>query len=186
VTDWAAVYQELVSIDTADSADTKVGGQIIIIPQVARAPVCVSRVSCVNKAPTAKDDRVASLATALSDLERDCPDRVGARDWQYAFEDARYFLAQWGSEAERLGWTANDLFGLPPIPEKPAPNYRRLARFDQVGLVWLLHGRKVVALSADRAVIATPSEASIRSASYPQSIQRGTITFYWPGRVGHG
>jgi hypothetical protein len=31
-----------------------------------------------------------------------------------------------------LGWTAQDLFGLPPVPEKPAPNYRRLSRYDEV------------------------------------------------------
>jgi hypothetical protein len=64
------------------------------------------------------------------------------------------------------------------MPKPPAWNYRRLARLDQVGLVWLLHGRKVVARSADQVVIATRSEASICSASYPRSIQRGTIAFH--------
>lgn len=177
MTDWAAVYQELVSIDTVDSVDTNRRQNDPRYAGALAARICVNRVNCVTKTPEAKDDRVASLATALSDLERGCPDHVGTRDWQYAVEDGRYFLAQWGSEAERLGWTADDLFGLPPIPEKPAPNYQRLARFDQVGLVWLLHGRKVVVFSTDRAVIATPREASIRRAGYPGSIQRGSITF---------
>jgi hypothetical protein len=47
--------------------------------------------------------------------------------------------------------------------------YRRLARTDQVGLIWLLHGREVVGVSSDSAAIATPSE--VRKAIYPQSIQ---------------
>jgi hypothetical protein len=140
-----AIRRGLRSIDTVDTTDKKAGGLSTITPQVAQAPVCVNRVNCVTKAPEARDDRVAPLTTALSDLERDCPDHVGTRDWQYAVEDGRYFLAQWGSEAQRLGWTADDLFGRPDMPKSPAWNYRRLARLDQVGLVWLLHGRKVSA-----------------------------------------
>jgi hypothetical protein len=40
-------------------------------------------------------------------------------------------------------------------PEKPAPNYRRLSRYDKTGLVWLLRGRRVVEFTNDRAVIET-------------------------------
>jgi len=118
---------------------------------------------------------------AFEELERRRPERVDDADWHQAATDGRQFLSQWGEEAERLGWTADDLFGLPPIPKQPAWDWHRLARIDQVGLVWLLRGRKVVALSVDQAVIATPSEASIRSASYPRSIQRGTIAFHRRG-----
>jgi hypothetical protein len=39
-------------------------------------------------------------------------------------------------------------------PEQRGPNYRRLSRYDVIGLIWL-HGRPVVALTADRAVIST-------------------------------
>ena len=41
------------------------------------------------------------------------------------------------------------------LPEKPTPNYRRLSRYDQTGLIWLLHGRRVVELTKDKAVIET-------------------------------
>jgi hypothetical protein len=44
-------------------------------------------------------------------------------------------------------WTADDLFGLPPIREKPAPNYRRLSRYDLTGLVWMLRGRPIVSMA---------------------------------------
>jgi hypothetical protein len=48
-----------------------------------------------------------------------------------------------------------DLFGLHDPSERRGPNYRRLSRYDVTGLIWLLHGRPIVALAADRAVIGT-------------------------------
>lgn len=47
--------------------------------------------------------------------------------------------------------------GLAEPPERPSPFYRRLSRHDATGLVRLLRGRQVVALTADAAVIATPN-----------------------------
>ena len=53
------------------------------------------------------------------------PDHVPIGRWQQAVEDGRWFLARWGKQAEALGWTARDLFGLhqpPPLshPRRPA------------------------------------------------------------------
>jgi hypothetical protein len=90
---------------------------------------------------------------ALDHLERVCPDLVAADDWRQALADGRQFLAQWGDQAAALGWTADDLFGLYDPPERPGPNYRRLGRYDGMGLIWLLHGRPVVAFTATAAVI---------------------------------
>jgi hypothetical protein len=42
----------------------------------------------------------------------------------------------WGAKALELGWTGEDLFGLDPV----AP----MARYDAIGLVWLLRGREHV------------------------------------------
>ena len=75
--------------------------------------------------------------------------------WQEAVADAVSFVAQWGEQAAALGWTARDLFGLADVPDRPASNYQRLSRYDLTGLVWLLHGRRVVALTEDTAVIET-------------------------------
>jgi hypothetical protein len=61
--------------------------------------------------------------------------------------------ASWGAQAQALGWTARELFGLHPVPERPAANYRRLSRYDHTGLIWLLPGRAVVALTATEAAI---------------------------------
>jgi hypothetical protein len=96
---------------------------------------------------------LALLASALATLEGQCPDLVSVSDWQQAVDDGRRFIVQWGRQAEALGWTAEDLFGLADVPERPAASYRRLSRYDAIGLIWLLHGRPVVILRADSAVI---------------------------------
>jgi hypothetical protein len=98
-----------------------------------------------------------SYASALATLRAECPAYVDAADWQQAIEDGHRFVTQWGKQAEGLGWAPADLFGLHTPPEKPAPNYRRLSRYDQTGLIWLLHGRRVVDLTNDKAVIETPT-----------------------------
>jgi hypothetical protein len=80
--------------------------------------------------------------------------------WQRAIEDGRVFLAKWGEQAEALLWTVADLFGLHPPPERPHPSYNRLSRYDCTGLVWLLEGREVVALTDLSASIRNPKSGS--------------------------
>jgi hypothetical protein len=58
------------------------------------------------------------------------------------------FLSRWGAKAHDLGWTAPDLFGLHPS----AP----LARYDCIGLVWMLRRRYVMALTETSAAIVAP------------------------------
>jgi hypothetical protein len=96
-----------------------------------------------------------AISAALAALEYRQPDLVSAVDWQRAVDDGRRFIVQWGKQAEELGWTVEELFGLHDPPEQPGPTYRRLSRYDVMGLIWLLHGQPVVALTADRAVIGT-------------------------------
>jgi hypothetical protein len=99
--------------------------------------------------------RRGTYSQALAALHAERPAYVDAADWQQAIEDAHGFVTQWGKQAVALGWAPADLFGLHTPPEKPAPNYRRLSRYDQTGLIWLLHGRRVVALTKNTAVIQT-------------------------------
>jgi hypothetical protein len=73
--------------------------------------------------------------------------------WQQCVEDGHRFLAQWGNQAEALGWTGRDLFGLASLPDNPHPSYRRLSRYDETGLIWLLRGRQVLALTEGIAAI---------------------------------
>jgi hypothetical protein len=92
-------------------------------------------------------------------LEARCPDHVPVERWQNAVDDGRVFLARWDEQAEALGWTARDLFGLHTPPEKPRPSYWRLSRYDATGLIWLLCGREVVALTEATAAIQNPTGA---------------------------
>jgi hypothetical protein len=105
--------------------------------------------------------RLSRFFRAFQELERRCPAHVDPPDWLKAVEDGRKFLASWGQQAEALGWTARELFGLHPVPERPAPSYRRLSRYDETGLIWLLRGRPVVALTASEAAIRGHSGATV-------------------------
>jgi hypothetical protein len=78
-------------------------------------------------------------------------DGFGDARWPSLVDDTEVFLARWGEAAHLLGWTALDLFGVHPAA--PA------ARFDVMGLLPLLRGDSVVALTKDEARIRRPSRA---------------------------
>jgi hypothetical protein len=101
----------------------------------------------------------APFAKTLAALEQRCPDYVEEDRRRQCVADAEYFLARWGEQAEALGWTARDLFGLHKPPEKPHPSYSRLSRYDATGLIWLLQGREVIALAEATAAIQGPTGA---------------------------
>jgi len=101
--------------------------------------------------------RFGRFGRSFSALEARCPDHVPVERWEQAVEDGKRFLAKWGTQAEALGWTSADLFGLAPVPEQPHPSYRRLSRYDCTGLIWLLQGRPVVALTEATAAIENPT-----------------------------
>jgi hypothetical protein len=67
--------------------------------------------------------------------------------WSQFLLDARRFLGKWGAKAARLGWSVEDVLGMHPL----APE----ARYDAVGLVPLIRGNEVVAISKHRATIRT-------------------------------
>jgi hypothetical protein len=101
--------------------------------------------------------RFGRFGRTCQELERRCPDLIEPSRWEQAIRDAHAFLSVWGEKADALGWTARDLFGLHPVPERPAASFQRLARYDSTGLIWLLHGRPIVALTVETAAIQTAS-----------------------------
>jgi hypothetical protein len=117
------------------------------------------KVQEVQKAETAESGGAERdpYASALAVLRAKCPAHVPEDRWREAITDATAFATEWGAEAHSLGWTERELFGLHPAPEQPAADCDRLARLDDMGLVWLLRGRPVVALTA--------TEASFRCSS---------------------
>jgi hypothetical protein len=106
-------------------------------------------------------DTFCRFCRTLDNLERRCPAYADAAAWQRAIKDGRRFLSRWGGQAEVLGWTPADLFGLHTPLERPPSSYRRLARYDQAGLIWLLHGRPVIGLTETVATILAPSGAKL-------------------------
>jgi len=103
--------------------------------------------------------RFGRFGRTYTALETRCPDHVPVDRWQRCVEDGRRFLARWGDQAEGLGWAARDLFGLHQPPAPPHPSYSRLARYDETGLIWLLQGRPVVALTEATAAIQSSTGA---------------------------
>jgi hypothetical protein len=69
-----------------------------------------------------------------------------SRRWPRFIDDARRLLADGTiARAVELGWDAFDLFGC----DAEAP----YARIDQMGLVWLVAGNRVLSISSSAAVI---------------------------------
>jgi hypothetical protein len=89
------------------------------------------------------------------------PTYIEEARWRQCVEDGSRFLAVWGEQAEALGWTSADVFGLHDPPTTPHPSYSRLSRYDATGLIWLLEGRRVTALTAETAAIENPTTGTI-------------------------
>src|SRR5262249_12731859 len=108
-----------------------------------------------------QNSRAQKLGSVLVALESRCPDLVPLDRWQQAVTDGKTFLSRWGDQAQALGWTAKDLFGLVAVPEHAKPSFNRLSRYDETGLIWLLGGRRVVALTEGTAAIQNPASGSV-------------------------
>jgi hypothetical protein len=118
----------------------------------------VNAENAVSPTPT-PFPRLSRLSRTLSALESRCPELVLVARWQQCVEDGRRFLATWGEQAEALGWTPRDLFGLSPVPEHLHPSFSRLSRYDHTGLIWLLQGCPVIVLTEATAAIQNPGGA---------------------------
>ncbi len=110
----------------------------------------VARVVLLHCPPGVPEAWVQGVADLLA---MPCPVSCQDAKWQALREDAYTFLRDHAALAHGLGWTALDLFGV--HPEKPQ------VRFDCMGLVPLLNGARVTALSDLEAVIEKPSGARL-------------------------
>jgi hypothetical protein len=79
--------------------------------------------TCAKSAISAKSP--SPYQSEFDGLERRCPEVIEPERWQQTVEDGRQFLATWGEQAKDLGWTAQELFGLHPVPAKPHPSFQR-------------------------------------------------------------
>jgi hypothetical protein len=108
-----------------------------------------------------KAPKVLQYQQTFGLLQLSPPAHIPEDRWTQCIKDGRAFLHQWGEQAQALNWSSADLFGLHRPPATPHPSYRRLSRYDCTGLVWLLEGREVVALTDAIASIRNPVSGSI-------------------------
>ncbi len=118
-----------------------------VIDFLTRPVARVVLLHCPPGVPEAWTQGVADLLAMARPAS--CPEAK----WQVSCEDAYRFLRDHAARAHGLGWTEYDLFGVHPV--KP------WARFECMGLVPLLNGARVTALSDLEAVIEKPSGARL-------------------------
>jgi hypothetical protein len=98
------------------------------------------------------------------------PADVPPRRWLRFIDDCGLFLdGAWASRAVELGWGPLDLFG--------CDRERPFARIDHASLLWLLNGRKLIALTADMAVIETPTGG--RQTYRRRLVEDGGVVLAW-------
>lgn len=109
----------------------------------------------------------------------DAPADVPPRRWLRFIDDCGRFLdGGWARQAAAFGWGPLDLFG--------CDRERAFARVDHAGLLWLLNGRKLMALTADTATIETLS-GTHQTYRRRRSIAYGEVALPWElGPLGSG
>jgi len=90
--------------------------------------------------------------------------------WNQLIDDSGRFLDRWAVQVAAMGWTTQEVFGV--HPGKPD------ARIDLKGLVPCIGGREVVAVSADSAIIQTPSGAHQRIFRRADIQSRGRVPLW--------
>jgi hypothetical protein len=94
------------------------------------------------------------------------PCHIPPMRWGRFIDDCRRFLDEgWAAHAMALAWEPLELFGCDRIMP--------LARLDRAGLLWLLDGRKLLALTRDTAAISALSGANLTF--YRRQLETGGV-----------
>jgi len=137
---------------------------VTALPEPATAPPLPTTERAFATCCEAEDERAAIVehdghiprvwAEGFARLDPDRPPGdVPAKRWQRFVDDVGRFLdSDLAAVAAALGWTPHDLFG--------ADRDRPFVRLDRQGLCWLLNGNRLIALTAETAVIQMRTGAS--------------------------
>src|SRR5262249_55977893 len=139
-------------------------------PRSSDAPATISAATQERSAPEPLIPREWVQGVAQLDQDRP-PADVPRHRWTQIVEDCLAFLNS--PEAERaaqLGWRTTELFGC-------KPNYP-LSYLGEAGLLWHVHGGRIVQLHRDWAVIDFPVNRSPRTYSRREMDQK-KITLPW-------
>ena len=128
----------------------------------------VARVVLLGVPPGVPEAWVQGVADLLA---MTCPASCPDAKWQVLREDAYHFLRDHAARAHELGWTALDLFGAHPG--------KSWVRFDCMGLVPLLNGARVTALSGIEAVIEKSSGARLTFRRHTKAPDETCLVWSW-------
>jgi hypothetical protein len=135
--------------DVAATGDRKSLYFEIVADRVPSVPTATSHVQIARSVEGSVPAEWHAILAGLK--RRDPVDWLSPERWHGLISDAEGFLSDWGSTAHLLGWTALDLFGV--HPNAPA------ARFDVMGLILILNGAAVLALTNHTATMRRVSGA---------------------------
>ena len=105
----------------------------------AHKPAVLAFLASQRPAPTEWVAGVASLI-GMDPMPGYTKDR-----WRVLVRDAEHFIDTWAGQAAALGWSTVEAFGC----HRWAP----VERYDAAGLVMMLNGKRIVAMTDDDAVI---------------------------------
>jgi hypothetical protein len=135
------------------SGDRKVKQFESVTPSVPSVPSATTNFGEGRAARTFEDTPAGWHAISEEMKQLPAPEWVGVDRWFEMIEDADAFLSSWSNAARDLGWTALNLFGVHAV----APG----ARYDVMGLVAVLRGGTVSALTDRTAAIRQPSGSTL-------------------------
>jgi len=126
--------------------------QVIDHLQHAREGVGEPAAESIEKGAAAPVKMVPTWAEGVARLATMAPPRTyPAHAWQQLVVDAERFLDDWAAQAAALGWPTWELFG--------CCRHAPWGRIQGMGLVLLLRGDEIAALTAAEAVIRTRTGA---------------------------
>ena len=131
--------------DTSFSQVSKNGGRVSKTVRSAALEAPPAGTCAPADVPAEWVQGVARLA------EMPCPARFPVAKWPQVITDAAAFLERWAAQAAALGWPSWELFGC----HRRAP----WQRLDAMGLVLLLRGKELAALTGGEAAIRTATGA---------------------------
>jgi hypothetical protein len=137
-------YSDLI-FDTSSRQVSKNGGRVSKTGRSAALEAPSTKLRAPPGVPAPWIDGIAKLT------EMPCPARFPAARWAQVVTDAAAFLQEWAEAADQLGWLTWELFGC----HRRAP----WGRIQGMGLILLLQGDEIAALTATEAVIRTPTGA---------------------------
>ncbi|MFK4582896.1 hypothetical protein [Bradyrhizobium ottawaense] len=145
----------------AASGDRKTSRIEVVAPGVPSVPTATTNFEG-GRTALVFEGNPAGWHAILQELERmQAPEWAGADRWRQMVEDADGFLSSWDRAAYDLGWNALDLFGVHAV----APG----CRYDVMGLVMLLGGGSVFALTEQTAAFRRPSGSTLTYRRKPMS-----------------